>query len=130
MVFNRDLFLFCSILVPMETTSTITYEEFEKVQVRVGTIENCTKVEGSSKLFKLDVDFGELGKRTILTGMQPFYTEETFKGLQTLFVFNLAPRKMMGLESQGMLLSVGLDHTQKPILINLHNEAKNGDGVC
>ena len=86
-------------------------------------------MEGSVKLLKLEVDLGKLGKRTILTGMAQFYKPEEFNGLQTLFLCNLEPRKMMGAESQGMLLSVGLDHSKKPILIKLTEVAENGDGV-
>lgn len=108
----------------------ITYEDFSKLEIKVGTITNCEPVKGSSKLYKLDVDFGELGMRTILTGMQSFYQPEDFKGLQTLFLYNLEPRKMMGLESQGMLLSAGTDPNKKPILIHLNAPAENGDGVC
>ena len=86
-------------------------------------------MEGSVKLLKLEVDLGKLGKRTILTGMAQFYKPEDFTGLQTLFLYNLEPRKMVGIESQGMLLSVGLDHSKKPILIKLAETAENGDGV-
>lgn len=107
----------------------ITYEDFAKNEIRVGTIIACEPVRNSAKLYKLDVDFGTHGKRTILTGMQSFYKPEDFVGLQTLFLFNLEPRKMMGMESQGMILSVGLDHTQRPILLKLSEPAENGDGV-
>lgn len=107
----------------------INYDDFAKIEIRVGTVSNCEPVKGSTKLLKLSVDFGALGQREILTGMQAFYKPEEFVGLQTLFLFNLEPRKMMGLESQGMILSVGLDHTQKPILIKLADSAQNGDGV-
>ncbi len=86
-------------------------------------------MEGSVKLLKLEVDFGTLGTRIILTGMAPYYKPEEFNGLQTLFLYNLEPRKMMGVESQGMLLSAGLDHSKKPILIKLAEIAENGDGV-
>jgi methionyl-tRNA synthetase len=107
----------------------ITYDDFAKLEMRVGTVTNCTPVEGSVKLFKLEVDFGPLGTRTILTGMAPYYQPEDFNGLKTLFLFNLEYRKMMGMESQGMLLSVGLDHSKKPTLVKLDDTAENGDGI-
>ncbi len=107
----------------------ISYEDYSKLDIRVGTVTGCEPVPGSSKLYKLDVDFGELGKRTILTGMQAYYQPSDFIGLQTLFVYNLEPRKMMGLESQGMILSIGLDHSKKPILIRLDGTVTNGDGA-
>lgn len=108
----------------------INFDEFSKVEIRVGTIKNCEKLEKSEKLYKLDVDFGELGSRVILTGLVPYYSADELNGLQTLFVYNLEPRKMMGLESQGMIMTVGMDHTQKPELIRLSGQATNGDGVC
>lgn len=107
-----------------------TYEDFSKLEIKVGTVRSCEPVKGSTKLFKLEVDFGPLGIRQILTGMAPFYPPQDFVGLQTLFLFNLEPRKMMGLESQGMLLSAGLDHTKIPVLIKLTEVVENGEGVC
>ena len=108
---------------------SVSYEDFTKIEIKVGTITKCEHVEGSSKLLRLEVDFGTLGTRQILTGMASFYEPDVFVGLQSLFLFNLEPRKMVGLESQGMLLSAGLDHTKKPILIKLSEPAENGDGV-
>lgn len=107
----------------------IDYEQFSKIEIKVGTIFDCEAVKGSKKLYKLTVDFGPLGTRTILTGMQEFYKPEDFVGLQTLFVFNLEPRKMMGLESQGMLLSAGGDDNKKPALIRLTLPLENGDSA-
>ncbi|MFZ5424538.1 MAG: methionine--tRNA ligase [Patescibacteria group bacterium] len=108
---------------------TIEYEDFAKLDIRVGTIVSVEPVEGSSKLLKLQVNFGE-EERQILTGMQKWYKPEDFEGKQSLFIVNLAPRKMMGLESQGMLLSIGSDFSKKPILILPSNPAENGDGVA
>ncbi len=109
--------------------NVISIDDFARVSLRVGTIISCNRVEKSNKLLALEVDFGELGVRQILTGMAEYYKPEDFAGLQTVFVFNLAPRKMMGLESHGMLLSVGVDHDQKPLLLKISETAKNGDGL-
>ncbi len=83
----------------------ITYEDFAKLDLRVGTIVNCEDKEGSEKLLRLTVDFGEGGTRTILSGIKKWYQPEALIGKQFVFVFNLAPRMMMGEESQGMLLA-------------------------
>ena len=107
----------------------INYEEFSKIDVRVGKILTCEKVEKSDKLLKLDVDFGDLGRRQILTGLAQFFLCEEMQGLKTLFVVNLEPRKMMGLDSNGMILGIGLDHEQKPILVHLGDDALLGDGI-
>src|SRR6266567_1080499 len=83
----------------------ISYEDFAKLDLRVGTVINCEEKEGSEKLLRLTVDFGEEGTRTIFSGIKKWYMPEDLKGKQFVFVFNLAPRKMMDEESQGMLLA-------------------------
>lgn len=75
-----------------------------KVDLRVGTIVACEIVEKSDKLLKMSVDLGELGVRQILAGIRKHYQPEELIGRQGLFVCNLKPRKMAGLESQGMML--------------------------
>lgn len=84
---------------------TITIDEFAKVTLLVGTITDCTEVTGSDKLLKLQVDFGSSGTRQVLSGVKKHFTPAELTGKQAVFVYNLAPRKMMGLESQGMLLT-------------------------
>lgn len=84
---------------------SIAIEEFAKVKLMVGTIEQCEEVSGSDKLYKLQVDFGTTGKRQILSGVRKYFKPEELIGAQAVFVVNLKPRKMMGMESQGMLLT-------------------------
>jgi len=112
-----------------ETKSQTTYDDFLKLDVRVGTIVAADNVEGSTKLLKLDVDFGELGKRQILSGIAKWYTPEELVNKQTTFVINLPARKMMGLESQGMLFAVGLTDEEKPVLLTPNDDVENGNGV-
>lgn len=83
----------------------ITYDDFAKLDLRVGTIITCEEKEGSNKLLRLTVDFGEEGTRNILSGIKQWYKPSDLEGKQFVFVFNLAPRKMMGEESQGMILA-------------------------
>lgn len=108
---------------------TIKYDDFAKIDVRAGTVTHAENVAGSDKLLKLTVDFGELGTRQILTGMAKWYKPEDFVGMQTTFVLNLEPRKMMGLESQGMIFSVGLSDDDKPAFLKLSFPTINGEGV-
>ena len=84
----------------------ISIEEFAQVALMVGTIEEAEEVSGSDKLLKLQVNFGAQGMRQVLSGIKKFYSATQVKGLQAVFVVNLKPRKMMGLESQGMILTV------------------------
>ncbi len=83
---------------------TVTIDDFMKVELRVGMIEKAEFVEKSDKLLKLQVNFGEHGMRQVFSGIRKYYMPEQLIGKQGTFVFNLAPRKMMGEESQGMML--------------------------
>ena len=84
----------------------ITIDEFIKVHCVVGTIEQAVEVDGSDKLLKLTVNLGSYGTRTILSGIKKFFAPTELIGKQGVFVANLKPRKMMGLESHGMMLFV------------------------
>lgn len=83
----------------------IQFEDFAKLDLRVGEIKNCEAKEGSEKLLRLTVDFGEEGTRNILSGIAQWYSPEDLIGKQFIFVFNLAPKTLMGEESEGMILA-------------------------
>jgi tRNA-binding protein len=101
----------------------ITIDDFLKVEIRVGTVLEATEVEGSEKLIKQVVDFGELGERQILSGIKKWFKPEDLVGKQFVYVTNLEPRMMMGLESQGMLLAA---EGKKPIPIKPSKKALAG----
>jgi len=82
---------------------TMTFDEFMKVDMRIGTVLEAEKVKKSKKLLKLLIDTG-IDKRTIVSGIAAHYTPEDMVGRQVTVLVNLAPRKIMGIESQGMLL--------------------------
>ena len=81
----------------------ITFDEFSKMDMRIGTVIEAERVEKSKKLLKLKVDTG-LDKRTVLSGIAEHYTPEDIIGKQVTILINLSPRKIMGVESQGMIL--------------------------
>ena len=83
----------------------IPFDDFEKLDIRVGHILRCEKVKKSKKLLKFTLDDGSGTERTILSGIAAYYEPEHLIGKDVLFVANFAPRKMMGIESQGMILS-------------------------
>ena len=83
----------------------IPFDEWEKLDIRVGHIKDCQKVKKSNKLLQFTLDDGSGTARTILSGIAKFYKPEDLVGKDVLFIANLAPRKMMGIESQGMILS-------------------------
>jgi methionyl-tRNA synthetase len=83
----------------------ITIDDFAKIQLKIGEIKTAERVEGATKLLKLTVDIGEETPRQILAGIAESYTPESIVGRKIVVVANLAPRKMRGLESQGMLMA-------------------------
>lgn len=90
----------------------VDFETFEKMDIRVGHIKDCQKVKKSKKLLQFTIDDGSSVDRTILSGIAAYYEPEQLIGKDVLFVANFAPRKMMGIESQGMILSaVNFDGT-------------------
>lgn len=83
---------------------TIEFCDFEKLDIRVGTVIECQKVPKADKLLQFKIDDG-LGGRTIVSGIAKYYAPEDLEGKQVCFIANLAPRKLKGIESQGMILS-------------------------
>lgn len=90
---------------PKEVKSQVTYDDFEKLDIRVGHIKDCKPVKKSTKLLQFTIDDGTGTDRTILSGIAKWYKPEDLLGKDVLFIANFPPRKMMGIESQGMILS-------------------------
>jgi methionine--tRNA ligase beta chain len=87
---------------------TITFPDFIKLDLRVGTIKTAEKVAGSERLIKLEINLGEeIGQRMIIAGIALQYEPENLVGKQVVVAVNLEPKKMMGMESQGMVLAAG-----------------------
>lgn len=106
----------------------VTFEEFKKVEIRIGKILSVEKVENADKLLKLQVDFGgELGERQIVSGIAEHYSVEELEGKKLPFIVNLEPRKFKGVESQGMLMAV--DTEDKPVLLIPQEEVSEGSEV-
>lgn len=111
-------------------TDLIKYDDFAKLDLRVGTIKNVESLEGADKLWKLSVDLGnEIGQRTILAGIKKYYTKEELTGKQIIVIVNLEPRKMKGSESQGMLLAAGSATSDTCILISPEKKAESGTKI-
>ena len=97
----------------------VDFDTFEKLDIRVGHIKDCQKVKKSKKLLQFTIDDGSGVDRTILSGIAAYYEPEQLIGKDVLFVANFAPRKMMGIESQGMILSaVNFDGTLNVTTVN------------
>lgn len=105
----------------------IVYDDFAKLDLKAGTVTACEKVEKADKLLKLEVDLG-IEKRTIVSGIAQHYKPEEMIGKQVIVVANLAPRKMKGIESQGMILTAE-DKDGKLFLLKPENAVAPGSSV-
>lgn len=103
----------------------ISFEDFKKLEIRIGKIISAEKVENSNKLLKLKVDFGQ-ETRQILAGIAKFYEPENLVGKECPFVFNLEPKMMGELESQGMILCAS-DEICQPVLLYPDKEVPPGN---
>lgn len=115
---------------PIQTTpakAEIVYDDFAKLELKAGTVTACVKVEKADKLLKLEVDLGA-EKRTIVSGIAQHYSPEEMVGKQVIVVTNLAPRKMKGIESQGMILTAE-DSNGKLQLLKPENPVSPGSNV-
>ncbi len=101
---------------PADIKPIVSFKEFEKIDIRVGTIVRVEDIQGADELVRLIVNFGD-HQRTILAGIKQERPDPTeIQGKQALFVVNLAPRKMMGEVSEGMLFDIGYADGVKPVL--------------
>ena len=98
----------------------VSIDDFSQLDLRVGIVLTAEKVPKSKNLLKLSVDIGESQPRQILSGIANDYTPEEMIGKKIIVLTNLQPRKMMGLESQGMLLAVDLD--EKAVLLKIDDK--------
>lgn len=106
----------------------MTFAEFTKLDMRVGTVTQVEVPSGSAHVYRLTVDFGkEIGERTIFTGLKQTYEIEDLQGKQVVFVVNLEPKRVMGEDSQGMLLAV--EGEDKPVMIVPEGKVDNGAKV-
>lgn len=106
--------------------SMITIDDFKKVELKVGKIKNAERVPGSEKLLKLEVDLGETTYRQILAGIGVAYVPEALVEKEIIVVANLEPRRLMGLESQGMLLAAEGD---APVILMPERDVLPGSSI-
>lgn len=111
-----------------EKTQNIAFTDFLKVDLRTGTIRAAEKVAKSDKLLKLQIDFGPLGQRQIVAGIAKYFEPENLKNMRVVAVVNLQPRKLMGLESHGMILAVGGEDTLN-LITTSYNDVLDGSRI-
>lgn len=111
---------------PADIKPLVEVEDLEKLDIRVGTIQSVEDMEGSNKLMKLLVDFGD-HSRQILAGIKKERkVPKELEGVQALFVVNLKPRRMMGQVSEGMLFDIGYPDGLLPVLAQPERRVPNG----
>jgi len=108
----------------------ITYDDFAKVEFRVGEILEAKAVEKSEKLIRMVVDFGEdFGKKIVFSGIRKWYEPLQLLNVKTVFIVNMPPKKIMGEESQAMIFAAEDETDNKISILLLETEIKNGSRV-
>ncbi len=110
----------------------ITIDEFKKLDIRIGHIREVEKVPDADKLLRLSVDFGEESPRQIVSGISAFYPDpQVLVGKKCAFAYNLEPRTIRGLESQGMILAVNGENDGVPFfsLLETSTDVTAGSSV-
>jgi methionyl-tRNA synthetase len=107
----------------------IKYDDFVKVEFKIGEIKEATEVEGSEKLLKLQVDFGEENLRTVFSGIKKWYSPTDLIGKKTVFVTNIKPRKIMGEESQAMIFGAEDENEENMSMLLLDTDLPVGSKV-
>lgn len=108
---------------------TINIDDFRRINFRVGKVTEALEVPKSSKLLKLKVSFGDLGERIIFSAIKKWYVPSDLEGKNFVFVFNLEPRKMMGEESQGMIVAAETEDGKDCVLLIPEKEIAPGTKV-
>ena len=107
----------------------INYADFAKVEFKIGEIKDATKVDGSEKLIRMQVDFGEEKERVVFSGIQKWYSPEELINKKTVFVTNVIPRKIMGEMSEAMIFAAENEGDEMVSILFLDKDVKNGSKV-
>lgn len=107
----------------------ISWNDFAKVDFRVGEIVEAAKVEDSEKLIRLKVDFGDMGQKLVFSGIYKWYKPEELLGKKTVFVVNMVPKKIMDEVSEAMIFAAEDEEENKMSILILDREIRNGTKV-
>ena len=102
------------------------FSDWEKVDLRVAKILDAEEISGADKLYKLTLDAGELGEKTVCAGIKQYYSKKELIGKKIIYFSNLKPRMMKGIESQGMILAASTENHEKVVLISPEKDIENG----
>ena len=108
----------------------VNFQDWQKLELRVGQILEVEDIEGADKLYKFTVDLGsEIGERTICAGIKEHYSKEELKGKKISVFVNLKPKKLRGVESQGMILAACTGDESKVILVTPEKDIEIGSRI-
>lgn len=114
---------------PENLKGNVDFPCFEKLDLRVAQIKKVEDIGGADKLYKLTVDVGELGVRTICAGIKKFYKAEQLKNKKIVVIANLEPRVLKGIESKGMLLAASSSGHEKVVLLGVDSDIPSGSKI-
>ncbi|PIO07849.1 methionine--tRNA ligase subunit beta [Candidatus Pacearchaeota archaeon CG10_big_fil_rev_8_21_14_0_10_34_12] len=108
----------------------VSFSDWEKIDLRVGQVKNVEEIEGADKLYKLTIDLGkETGKRIVCAGLKEYYKKEDLQDKKIILFVNLAPRKLKGIESQGMILAAVNSEHSEVVLISPEKDVELGSRI-
>jgi len=107
----------------------VEFSDWLKLDLRIAQIINVEDIEGADKLYKLTLDVGKLGERVVCAGLKGYYSKGELMSKKISLFFNLKPRVMRGIESQGMLLAATTSDKNKVVLISPEKDIENGSKV-
>jgi methionyl-tRNA synthetase len=108
----------------------VNFSDWEKLDLRVGEIKKVEDIEGADRLYKLTIDLGkEIGKRTVCAGIKAHYSKDELKNRKVILFVNLVPRKLKGIESQGMILAAVSKDESKVILLAPEKDIEIGSKI-
>ncbi len=111
------------------TEGIVSFSEWEKIDLRVGKIIEVEDIEGADKLYKLDIDIGEEKPRIVCAGIKPYYEKQELEGKKIILFVNLSPKKLRGIESQGMILAACTENETEVVLITPEKDIAVGSKI-
>jgi len=113
----------------MEGVGKVKFEDWANLDLRVAEVREVSDIEGADKLYKLNLDVGELGNRVVCAGLKNYYSKKELKGKKIILFANLEPRVMRGIESQGMILAASVNNHEKVVLLSPKLDVKEGTKI-
>jgi methionine--tRNA ligase beta chain len=107
----------------------VQFGDWEKIDLRVAEIKQVEDIEGADKLYKIILDVGEIGERTVCAGIKKYYSKEELAGKKVVLFSNLVPRKLRGIESQGMILAAGGINSDTCVLLSPEKDVEPGTQI-